>query len=85
MAKYRSLTEIGGTDFTPDGRAIVYAGLVDRHQQLFSIGLNEGAKPKQLTDGDDEVYAPQVSPNGKLVALTVYTHTKTVRSMRLPR
>jgi len=84
LAKYQSLTEIGGTDFTPDGMAIVYTALSGDHHQLHKITTQAGSKPQQLTQDAKEHYTPQISPDGKLVALTVYTHTKTVKRMRYP-
>ncbi len=71
------------TTTTPDGKAVAYTGLINGHHQLFLVCIEAGSKPKQLTHGNEEVYAPQISPDGNLIAVTVYTHTKTVRTLRL--
>ena len=56
----------------------MYVALVDGHHQLFRVATDGKSEPEQLTSVDEELYAPQVSPDGEHVAVTIYTHTKTV-------
>jgi len=83
LATYRSFTELSGCDFTPDGESVVYCALAGEHAQLFRVAAAGGEEPVQLTHDEEEKYAPQVSPDGERVAVTVYTHTKTVLSLPL--
>ena len=81
LAEFRALSEISGIDFTPDGDHVVYSALAGDHHQLFRVRTDGSRAPEQLTDVDTELYVPQVSPNGRLVAVTTFAHTKTVLSL----
>jgi Tol biopolymer transport system component len=83
LGTYRSTTELSGCDFTPDGESVVYCALAGAHAQVFRVGVWGEEAPVQLTHDDEEKYVPQVSPDGERVAVTVYTHTKTVLAQPL--
>ncbi len=78
LVDYQSLVQFGGLDVTPDGNTVVYFGLdPDGHHQAFAIS-REGGTPRQITRGTREFITPQVSPDGKFVAGSSYTHSKEV-------
>ena len=52
-----------GIGWTPDGR-IVYDSNADSNSSIWSIGA-DGTDPKQLTDGNTDDFAPEVSPDGR--------------------
>ncbi len=83
LAEYRALSELSGIDFTPDGEFVVFTALEGEHHQLFRVRTDGSAPPEQLTNGETELYAPQVSPEGGRIAVTTFTHTKTVLSRKL--
>ena len=83
LAEFDALSEISGIDFDPFGESVVYVALVDGHHQLFRVRTDGEPKPERLTSVEEEVYVPQVSPDGERVAVTIYTHTKSVRSKTL--
>lgn len=56
--------------FTPDGRRVIYDGLVHDDYELLSIGLDGGASTR-LTDRPGWDYASALSPDGARVA---YVH-----------
>lgn len=59
--------QYGGVDWSADGEAIIYSALVDGHQQLFSVPRT-GGEPQQLTSDPENLFHPQVSPDGRWVA-----------------
>jgi ketosteroid isomerase-like protein len=71
-----------GVDWTPDGRTIIYAAIVDGRMQLFSIPA-AGGTPKQLTHDEWSVLHPTVSPDGRLVAATRIRNRKAITRLRL--
>lgn len=83
LAEFEALTEVSGLDFDPLGESVFYVALAGRHHQLFRVRVDGSSEPVRLTDVGEELFTPQVSPDGEQVALTVYTHTKTVRSRSL--
>lgn len=83
LAAYDAIPEVGGIDFDPEGASVLYTALAGEHHQLFRVGIDGGATPERLTAVDEELFAPQVSPDGSRVAVTVYTHTKTMRCQPL--
>ncbi|MEP7148492.1 MAG: hypothetical protein ABI857_06380 [Acidobacteriota bacterium] len=52
-----------GIGWTPDGR-IVYDSNANSNSSIWSIG-GDGTDPKQLTDGNTDDFAPEVSPDGR--------------------
>ena len=52
-----------GIGWTPDGR-IVYDSNANSNSSIWSIGV-DGSDPKQLTDGNTDDFAPEVSPDGR--------------------
>ena len=52
-----------GIGWTPDGR-IVYDSNANSNSSIWSIGA-DGTDPKQLTDGNTDDFAPEVSPDGR--------------------
>lgn len=83
LAEFEALTEVSGLDFDPLGESVYYVALRGAHHQLCRVGVDGSSVPVQLTDVGAELLTPQVSPDGDEVALTVYTHSKTVRSRSL--
>lgn len=83
LAEFEALTEVSGLDFDPLGESVYYVALAGGHHQLFRVRTDGSAAPERLSDVREELFTPQVSPDGAHVALTVYTHTKTVRSRSL--
>jgi serine/threonine protein kinase/Tol biopolymer transport system component len=66
--------------FTPDGRALVYDGLVDGDYELMALDLPSG-RPRRLTHEKGWDYGSNISPDGKHVA---YVHTTDLgRELRL--
>ena len=55
----------GGIGWTPDGR-IVFDSSADSNSSIWSIG-SDGTDPKQLTDGNTDDFAPEVSPDGRQI------------------
>ncbi len=83
LAEFEALTEVSGLDFDPLGESVYYVALAGGHHQLFRVRTDGSSEPERLSDVGEELFTPQVSPDGKQMALTVYTHTKTVRSRPL--
>jgi Tol biopolymer transport system component len=54
-----------GIGWTPDGR-IVYDSDANANSSIWSIGA-DGTDPKQLTDGNTDDFAPEVSPDGRQI------------------
>ncbi|MBK9155674.1 MAG: PD40 domain-containing protein [Chloracidobacterium sp.] len=52
-----------GIGWTPDGR-IVFDSNADANSSIWSISA-DGTDPKQLTDGNTDDFAPEVSPDGR--------------------
>lgn len=84
LAEFDSLPELSGVDFDPWGESVVYTALSKGHHQLFRVDATGDSDPEQLTNVQEELFVPQVSPDGEHIAVTVYTHTKTVQSRPLP-
>jgi Tol biopolymer transport system component len=55
--------------FTPDGTKIIYQSL-NGYLDIFTVNL-DGSNPTNLTNGGGNHFWPTVSPDGKLIALTV--------------
>ncbi|MEO8041060.1 MAG: hypothetical protein ABI646_00500, partial [Acidobacteriota bacterium] len=54
-----------GIGWTPDGR-IVYDSNASSNSSIWSIG-GDGSDPEQLTDGNTDDFAPEVSPDGRRI------------------
>ena len=52
-----------GIGWTPDGR-IVFDSNASGNSSIWSVG-SDGTDPKQLTDGNTDDFAPEVSPDGR--------------------
>jgi Tol biopolymer transport system component len=68
LIDYKNST-LGGLDWTPDGKTIIYAALAEDRMQLFRI-LRHGGSPNQLSHDLDNLMHPRVSPDGRWVACT---------------
>ena len=58
----------GGVDWTPDGK-IVYASRLSVNVNLWSIGAEEGGKPKQLTTNRIDI-DPSVARDGRTIVFS---------------
>ena len=54
-----------GIGWTPDGR-IVFDSSANSNSSIWSVG-GDGTDPKQLTDGNTDDFAPEVSPDGRQI------------------
>lgn len=66
LATYRSET-YGGLDWTPDGKTLVFAGLVGDKMQILSVARH-GGPMRQLSHGDGNYMHPRISPDGRWIA-----------------
>ena len=82
LVGYESRT-YGGLDWTPDGRFVVYAGLAGDRMQLFRIRV-DGGTPERLTDDEENVLHPRVSPDGRWIAASRLKRAKEVWRLGLP-
>ena len=65
-----------GLDWTRDGKAIIFAGLVGDRLQIFSV--RSGGKPFQLTHDQGNLMHPRVSPDGRWIACTRMIQSKQI-------
>lgn len=66
LATYRSET-YGGIDWTPDGKTLVFAGLVGEKMQIFAVP-RAGGPVRRLSVGNQNYLNPRVSPDGRWIA-----------------
>jgi Tol biopolymer transport system component len=59
----------GALDWSPDGKSIIYTGLADGRNQLFTIP-SAGGTPQQFTRDPANVLHPRFSPNGHWIAVS---------------
>jgi Tol biopolymer transport system component len=76
LATYRSET-YGGIDWTPDGKSLIFAGLVGDEMQIFSVP-RAGGPVRRLSVGNENYLNPRVSPDGRWIACSVLS---TVQSL----
>lgn len=74
---------VGGLDWTPDGRTIVFSALHEGRMQLFAIA-RDGGEPRLLTRDPESLILPQVSPDSRWIAATRIVRLKELRRARLP-
>jgi Tol biopolymer transport system component len=71
-----------GLGWTPDSRAIIYAGARDNADNIWSMPVGEGAS-RQLTNFNAGlIFAFQMSPDGKQIALSRGSQTDDVILIR---
>jgi Tol biopolymer transport system component len=68
----------GGLDWTADGGAIVYAALDGDRMQILTIPRSGGA-PRTLTRDSSHLFMPQVSPDGRWIAVSRLETTKEIQ------
>lgn len=76
LASYRSET-YGGLDWTPDGKTLIFAGLVGDRMQLFAVP-RAGGSVTRLTVGNENYLNPRVSPDGRWIACSVLATVQTL-------
>ena len=67
----------GGVDWTADGRAIVYAAPTDGRFRLYVVS-RDGGEPRLLAQDEANLLHPQVSPDGRWVAVTRLGHQRRI-------
>ena len=73
LIDYKGST-LGGLDWTPDGKTIIYAALAEDRMQLFCIPRH-GGSPNQLSHDLSNLLHPRISPDGRWVACTRILHS----------
>ena len=68
LIDYKGST-LGGLDWTPDGKTIIYPALAEDRMQLFRIPRH-GGSPTKLSKDPGSLMHPRVSPDGRWVACT---------------
>lgn len=68
VVEYESDT-YSGLDWTPDGETIVYAARFDGRYQIFSVP-RAGGTPQKKSEDSGQLLQPQVSPDGRWIAVT---------------
>jgi dipeptidyl aminopeptidase/acylaminoacyl peptidase len=62
-----------GLSVSPDGKSVVYIAPADGYFQLFRVPVG-GGHPEQLTSDPSNKTQPSYSPDGRRIALTVWTY-----------
>src|SRR6267142_324859 len=73
LIDYKGST-LGGLDWTPDGKTIIYAALAEDRMQLFCIPRHGGSS-NQLSHDLSNLLHPRISPDGRWVACTRILHS----------
>ena len=68
LIDYKGST-LGGLDWTPDGKTMIYPALAEDRMQLFRIPRH-GGSPTKLSNDPGSLMHPRVSPDGRWVACT---------------
>ncbi len=80
LINFECLAIVSGIDFTPDGKEVVYSSLdKNGRHQLFKVSAG-GGTPEKITSNPYDIIFPEVSPDGKKIAATVYRNTKQIWS-----
>jgi Tol biopolymer transport system component len=66
LATYRDET-YGGLDWSPDGKTLVFAGLIGDRMQILSVP-RAGGPIRQLSSGPGNYMHPRISPDGRWIA-----------------
>jgi TolB protein len=69
-------------DWTPDGMNIIYSDMFDGRLQVFTIPRT-GGEPRRLSSDDKHLSFPDVSPDGRWIALTRFENSQELRRLRL--
>ncbi|MBD3415037.1 MAG: hypothetical protein GF421_11475 [Candidatus Aminicenantes bacterium] len=77
IVEYTCMPRWGGLDFSTEGEYLIYAAFANEHHQLFKIKLDDLANT-QLTYQEQELFHPQVSPDGDFIVCSVYDHFKSI-------
>lgn len=76
LASYRSET-YGGIAWTPDGKTLIFAGLVGGRMQILSVP-RAGGPVRRLSVGNENYLNPRVSPDGRWIACSELTTVQTL-------
>ncbi len=74
--------DLGGSQFSPDGRKVLYYARVQEHLQLFEVEIAT-RKTRQLTSSPSDKWAEEWSPDGRSL-LYFSTADGTVQVWRMP-
>lgn len=67
----------GGLDWSPDGGAIVYAAPVSGRYRLYGVS-RDGGDPWLVAEDEANLMHPQVSPDGRWVAVSRIAHERRI-------
>ena len=81
LVEYTAST-VGGLDWMPDEKALVYGALAGGRMQIFAVSRS-GGSPRQLTNEPASLMHPQVSPDGRWIACTRMAQSKEIRRLKL--
>ncbi|HLX45339.1 MAG TPA: hypothetical protein VKR43_17960 [Bryobacteraceae bacterium] len=70
---FRSEHRYAGLSVSPDGKSVVYIAPMDGYFQLFRVPV-AGGRAEQLTSDPSNKTQPSYSPDGRRIALTVWTY-----------